>query len=334
MATSIWFWVLFNAFVLLLLALDLGVFHRRAHEIRFREAVLWSVAWVAVALLFGAWLWNAAGRDAGLAWYTGYLVEKALSVDNIFVFVMIFLYFGVPPKYQHRVLFWGILGALVMRGIFIAVGAMLLASFHWVVYVFGGILLITGAKMAFREDKPFDGSASPVVRLAHRVFPVTEQYDGQRFFTRERGRLMATPLFVVVILIEVSDLVFAVDSIPAIFAITQDPFIVYTSNVFAILGLRAMYFVLASLVGRLYLLRFGLAAILVFVGIKMMLVDVFRIPVVVSLGVIGTMLASSVLASLAWPAPASAGKGAVAKIEPEPEAGADAAPEQPPAERV
>lgn len=298
MATSIWFWVGFGAFLLFMLALDLGVFHRKAHEVRLQEAAAWSAVWVALALGFNAGIWILAGPVPAMEFLTGYLVEKSLSVDNIFVIAMIFSYFAVPAIHQHRVLFWGVLGALAMRAVFIGMGAWVLERWHWVIYVFGGILLLTGVKMALRKDLPFDGERDPVVRAARRFIPITTRYDGQRFWTVENGRRVATPLFLVLLLVEFTDLVFAIDSIPAIFAITQDTFLVFTSNAFAILGLRSMYFLLAGVMHRFVYLKYGLAAILVFVGAKMLLLEVYKIPTFVSLGVVTGLLALSVLASL------------------------------------
>jgi tellurite resistance protein TerC len=301
MATSIWFWVAFNGFVLLMLALDLGVFHRKAHEVRLREAAVWSAVWVGVALLFNGAIWLLAGRQPALEFLTGYLVEKSLAVDNIFVIALIFSYFAVPRIYQHRVLFWGILGALVMRGAFIAAGAYALERWHWIIYLFGGILLLTGVKLALRRDEGFDPAHNPVLRLVRRLVPVSAGYHGQRFFTRENGRRMATPLLMALVMVEVTDLVFAIDSIPAIFAVTRDPFLVYTSNVMAILGLRSMYFLLAGIVHRFVYLKMGLSLVLVFVGAKMLLVDVVKVPVLVSLAVIATLIGGSVALSLLRP---------------------------------
>jgi tellurite resistance protein TerC len=300
-ADSIWLWVGFNAAVLAMLALDLGVFHRKAHEVSLREAAGWTAIWVTLALAFNAGIWYFAGRQPALEFLTGYLVEKSLAVDNIFVIALIFSYFAVPSAYQHRVLFWGILGALVMRGAFIAAGAYVLHQWHWVIYVFGGILLVTGVKMALRKDEAIDPEHNPVVRLARRWLPLTPRYDGQKFWTVENGRRVATPLFLVLLLVEFTDLVFAIDSIPAIFAITSDPFIVYTSNVMAILGLRSMYFLLAGVVHKFVYLKFGLSLVLVFVGAKMMLVDVFKVPTVVSLAVIATLIGGSIALSLLRP---------------------------------
>jgi tellurite resistance protein TerC len=312
----------FNAFVLLMLALDLGVFHRRAHEVKLREAAAWSAVWVTVALLFNVLIYLYAGPQAGLEFLTGYLVEKSLAVDNIFVIAMIFSYFAVPSIYQHRVLFWGILGALVMRGAFIGAGAYALERWHWVIYVFGGILLLTGIKMAIRKDEAVDLENNVVVKTARRWLPISARYDGQKFWTVENGKRIATPLFLVLLLVEVTDLVFAIDSIPAIFAITKDPFLVYTSNVFAILGLRSMYFLLAGVVHKFVYLKYGLSLVLVFVGGKMMLLDVVKVPTAVSLGVIATLILGSIAASLwtargraaaaALPAPGPARPGDVA----------------------
>ena len=302
---QLWVWVVFNAFVLAMLAVDLFVFHKDAHEVSLKEAAGWSVVWIALALAFGAGVYVQMGRESGLEYLTGYLIEKALSVDNIFVFVLIFSYFQVPPKYQHRVLFWGILGALVMRGAMIAAGAYLIQQFHWIIYVFGAFLVFTGIRMATQTEHAIEPEANPVIRLVKRLIPVTATYHGQDFFVREaiggRVRRVATPLFVVLVLVETTDLIFAVDSIPAIFAITQDPFIVYTSNIFAILGLRALYFLLAGVIHQFHYLKLGLSAVLVFVGAKMLLADVYPIPVGVSLSVVALVLGASVGASLLWP---------------------------------
>ena len=297
MEITIWFWIAFNAFVLGMLALDLGVFHRKAHAVTMREAGIWSAVWVALALAFNAGLYFVWGAEPALQFLTGYLIEKSLSVDNVFVFVMLFSFFAVPAQYQHRVLFWGVLGALVMRGVFIVAGAYMLQQFHWVIYVFGAILLITGIKMA-RRVEAYDPSTNPVLRLARRLLPLTDQYHGQKFWVKEAGKWVATPLFLVLLLVEATDLLFAIDSIPAIFAVTQEPFLVYTANVFAILGLRAMYFLLAGVVHRFVYLKYGLAAVLVFVGAKMMLVDVYKVPVVASLAVIAVLIGGAIVLSL------------------------------------
>ncbi len=305
-------WIGFNVLVLALLALDLFVFHREAHEVRLREALGWSVFWIVLALLFNIGIYHYRGAEAGLEFLTGYLVEKALSVDNIFVFVLIFSYFGVPPRYQHRVLFWGVLGALVMRGIMIAAGAYLIHEVHEVIYVFGAFLVFSGIRMATHNEIAIEPEANPAIRLVRRILPISSVYHGQRFIVREpvgpNGaiRWVATPLLVVLLLVETTDLIFAVDSIPAIFAITSDPFIVYTSNVFAILGLRALYFLLAGVIHRFHYLKLGLAVVLVFVGAKMLISDFAKVPVDISLGVIGGVLGMSVAASLLWPKKAEA----------------------------
>ena len=293
------FWLGFNLFVLAMLALDLGVFNRKAHVVTLREAGAWTALWVTLALAFNVGLYVVAGPQAGLEFLTGYLIEYSLSVDNIFVFVLIFSAFAVPPKYQHRVLFWGILGALLMRGTMIALGVVLINRFHWIIYGFGAFLVFAGVRMFFsNEEDTVDLENNTVLRLVRRLVPVTDGYREQRFVVREAGRRMVTPLFLVLVLIEVTDVIFAVDSIPAIFAITQDPFIVYTSNIFAILGLRSLYFLLAGIIDRFVYLRYGLAVVLTFVGVKMLLVDVFHIPTIVSLGVIVGTLAVSIIASL------------------------------------
>lgn len=291
-------WILFNAFVIGMLALDLGVFHREAHEVSRREAAGWSVFWISLALIFNAGIYWQMGHAAGVEWTTGYLIEKSLSVDNVFVFLIIFAAFKVPAAYQHRVLFWGILGALVMRGAMIAIGAALLDNFDWVIYVFGGLLVFTAVRLFLSRDDHPDVGDNAFVRAAVRWFRVTGDYRGQRFFVREGGLLYLTPLALVLIVIESTDVVFAVDSIPAIFAVTDDPFIVYTSNVFAILGLRALFFLLAGYLNDLPLLKPALSVVLLYVGSKMLLVDVYHIPPLVSLGVVASILTVAVLLSL------------------------------------
>ena len=305
---TIWLWIGFNLFVLVMLALDLGVFHRQAHAISTKEAAIWSVVWISLALMFNVglyWVWDViapasaySNSEAALAFFTGYLIEKSLSVDNIFVFVLIFTFFAVPAAYQHRVLFWGIIGALLMRGALILVGAALLKEFHWIIYVFGAFLVFTGIKMAFHNHEEVHLDHNPLVKLIRRLLPVTENYEGDKFFLVRAGTLMATPLFLVLVIVESTDLVFAVDSIPAIFAVTDDPFIVYTSNVFAILGLRSLYFLLASVIDKFYYLKFGLAVVLVLVGLKMVLVDIYKIPVELSLSAVVLVLSLAVMASL------------------------------------
>lgn len=295
---SLWLWAGFNLFVLAMLALDLGVFHRHAHVVSVREASIWSAVWIALALVFNVWIWRAFGDAPAVEFLTGYLIEKSLSIDNIFVIALLFAYFKVPDAYQHRVLFWGILGALAMRAVFILAGAALLESFHWLVYLFGAFLVLTGVKMALAPEQGIEPEKNPVVRLVRRLMPVTSDFRGAAFFVREGGRRAATPLFLVLVMVEFTDLIFAVDSIPAIFAVTREPFLVYTSNVFAILGLRSLYFLLAGMMSRFRYLKLGLAAILIFVGAKMALVEFVKIPAFVSLGVIGFLLAVAVLASL------------------------------------
>jgi len=306
MPDRLWMWVGFNAAVLALLALDLGVFHRSAHRVSLREAAVWSVVWVALSLVFGYGISHYMGRAAGLEFLTGYVIEKALSVDNIFVFVLIFSYFRVPDEYQHRVLFWGILSALVMRGAMIAAGAFLIERFHWIMYVFGAFLAVTGVRLATRGEHEVHPDRNPVLLLIRRALPVTNDYRGGHFFVRVsrgagRSQLAATPLFVVLALVESTDLLFAVDSIPAIFAVTRDPFLVYTSNVCAILGLRALYFLLVGVVQMFHYLQLGLSIVLVFVGVKMLASNVYEIPIGLSLAIIAVVLGASVGASLLFP---------------------------------
>jgi tellurite resistance protein TerC len=300
-ATNIWFWVGFIAFVLSMLALDLGVFNRTPHVVRAKEAAIWTSVWVGLALLFALGLAVLVSPQSALTFLTGYVIEESLSVDNIFVIVLIFQYFAVPPQYQHRVLFWGILGALVMRGIFILVGTALLARFEWIIYLFGALLVITGIRMAVKQDEEFDASMNPVVRFVRRYFPLTDGYRGKHFFTIENGKRYATPLFLVLVLVEATDLIFAIDSIPAIFGITRDPFLVFTSNIFAVMGLRSLFFLLASVVTKFHLLKYGLAVILTFVGTKMLIESWIHVPILLSLGVVVVVLAASIIASLVWP---------------------------------
>lgn len=296
-----WMWGGFTVFVLLMLTLDLGVFHRSAHEVRFKEALTWSGVWISLALLFNLGIYRWFGSEKALEFLTGYLIEKALSVDNIFVFLVLFAFFAVPKEYQHRVLFWGVLGALVMRGVFIAVGAALLARFHWVIYIFGALLVATAVKLLLQRDGEAHPERNPAYRLFRRIVPSVSDYRGPRFTVVSQGRRYATPLLMVLVTVEATDLVFAIDSIPAIFAVTQDPFIVYTSNVFAILGLRALYFVLAGVMDRFHYLRVGLALVLAFVGAKMLLTGAYKIPISVSLCVVAAILACAVVASMLHP---------------------------------
>ena len=307
-ATNIWFWVGFIAFVLAMLSLDLGIFNRTPHVVGAREALTWTAVWVGLALVFSAGLAVLADRQAALTFLTGYVIEESLSVDNIFVIVLIFQYFAVPAQYQHRVLFWGILGALIMRGLFIGAGAALLDRFGWVIYIFGVLLVITGIRMAVKQDEEFDGEQNAVVRLVRRVLPVTATYRGKHFFSRDAGRRYATPLLLVLVLVEATDLIFAIDSIPAIFGITRDPFLVFTSNIFAVLGLRSLFFLLATVVTKFHLLKYGLAVILTFVGAKMLAEHWVHMPIMLSLGIVIGVLAASIAASLAWPAVAPPGE--------------------------
>jgi len=290
-----------------MLTLDLGVFHRHAHEVSLREAAIWSAVWVGLAGVFNALVFHWFGPQRGLEFTTGYLIEKALAVDNIFVFYAIFAYFAVPAAYQHRVLFWGILGALVLRAAFIFAGAALLQQFHWIMYVFGVILIVTAVKLFVMEDEGIHPEKNAVYRLFRKLVPLVSEYHGSRFTVVQAGRRCATPLFAVLVLIEWTDLVFAVDSIPAIFAVTNDPFIIYTSNIFAILGLRAMFFLLAGVLGRFHLLKPALALVLAFVGTKMLLMDVWKVPIGASLGVVASVIALGVVGSLWFPKPASGG---------------------------
>ncbi len=299
--------IAFNVGVLAVLAVDLGIFNRKAHKISVKEASAWSSIWIALSLGFAGFIYWWRGPQNALEFVTGYLIEYSLSVDNIFVIVLIFSYFRIAEKYQHRVLFWGIIGALLMRGSMISAGAYLIQRFHWIIYVFGVFLIFTGIRMAMQDEADIEPESNPVLRLVRRLLPVTQDFRGQQFFVREpvhrgeRPRRLATPLFIVLVLVETTDLIFAVDSIPAIFAVTQDPLIVYTSNVCAILGLRSLYFMLAGVIHRFHFLKLGLAVVLTFVGVKMLLGSVFEIPIYISLLVIAIILISSVLASLVFP---------------------------------
>lgn len=291
-------WIGFIVFVLAMLALDLGVFHRKAHEVRFKEALTWSGVWVGLALLFNVGIWWKFGAEPGVQFLTGYLIEKSLSIDNIFVFVIVFSALRIPALYQHRVLFWGILSALVLRAVMIFAGVAMLQRFHWLIYVFGAFLIFTGVKLFLnrnQEEHPENGLA---MRWARRTIPSTSEFDSHHFFTKQNGKWLATPLFMALILVEVTDVIFALDSIPAIFAVTQDPFLVFTSNIFAILGLRSLFFLVAGMVEKFSYLKVGLSAVLVFVGAKMTLVDVVKVPALVSLAVIALLIGGSVVASL------------------------------------
>jgi tellurite resistance protein TerC len=310
-------WAGFVVFVLAMLALDLGIFHRKVHEVSLKEAGTWSAVWIALALLFNLGITVWFGPQKGLEFTTGYLIEKALSVDNIFVFVILFSYFAVPAALHHRVLFWGILGALAMRAAFIFLGGAFLQRFHWAIYVLGGLLAVTGIKMLIQRNEAIDPAKSRLVRFLKRIMPVTDEYHGARFTMVRDGRRYATPLLLALIAVEVTDVIFAVDSIPAIFAITTDPFLVFTSNIFAILGLRSLYFLLAGVVGKFHYLKSGLSMVLIFVGGKMLFSEVYKLPIAASLGVIAALIGGSMAASILFPlspkhvAPAaSAGKTA------------------------
>jgi tellurite resistance protein TerC len=291
-------WVGFVGLILALLAVDLGVFHRKSHAVGLREAALWSVVWISLAGLFNLGLYWWYGSDRALEFTTGYLLEKALAVDNIFVFVIIFQAFAIPAIYQHRVLFWGVLGALVMRAGFILAGGAFLQRFHFAMYIFGGILAITGLKLLLQRNKEMHPERNPLVRAFQKLFPTTTQLHGQHFIASESGRHVATPLLVALVAMEIADLVFAIDSIPAIFAITRDPFIVFTSNIFAILGLRSLYFLLAGVIEKFTYLKVGLSFVLIFVGLKMLAMEVYKLPILASLGIIAGILSASILASV------------------------------------
>ncbi|MEZ4750989.1 MAG: TerC family protein [Bdellovibrionota bacterium] len=302
---SIYVWIGFNVFVLAMLALDLGVFHKKSHRVGFREAMIWTAVWITLALSFNLLIYLREGSEPALAFLTGYVIEKSLSVDNIFVILMIFTYFRVPAEYQHKVLFWGILGALFMRGVFIIAGVTLIQKYHWVVFVFGGFLILSGLKMAMPKEEEVSLDKNFVLRLTKKIIPTTSEYEGAHFFVRKNGKRMATPLLAALVMVEFTDLIFAVDSIPAILAITPDAFLVYTSNVFAILGLRSLYFAVSGLMDIFHFLQYGLAAILTFVGVKMLLTDVYPIPTGIALAVIVGILLTSIVASKIWPAHAA-----------------------------
>ncbi|MGZ3436920.1 MAG: TerC family protein [Gemmatimonadaceae bacterium] len=304
---SLWGWIWFNVAVLAILALDLGVLHRKSSKVSLKEAAIWSGVWVALSLCFALAIYWNMGKESGLEFLTGYLIEYALSVDNIFVFVLIFSYFSVPEKYQHRVLFWGIIGALVLRGVMIVAGSALVTRFAWTLYIFGAFLVFTGIRMALqKDDAAYNAERDPVLRLARKLIRVTPDYRGDKFFVKEsdktgRNRFAATPLFIVLIIVDTTDIIFATDSIPAIFAVTRDPFIVYTSNICAVLGLRALYFLLASVVDKFVYLKLGLSLVLVFIGAKMLLEHFLHIPIIAALGVVGLVLGSAIFASVKWP---------------------------------
>ena len=303
MAHSWTWWIGFHVLILILIALDLGILHRKSHVISIREALLWSVGWIFISLLFNVVVYFQFGYDSALEFLTGYLIEKSLSVDNIFVFAIVFNYFSVSPKYQHKVLYWGIIGALVMRGALIALGTALISNFHWVIYIFGAFLVYTGIKMAVQKGVSVHPERNPVVNLAKKFMPISKEYHGNKFVVNIEGKRYFTPLIVVLLVVEVTDLAFAVDSIPAIFAITHDAFIVYTSNVFAILGLRALYFALSGILELFHYLKYGLGMVLSFVGAKMLISEIYEIPILIALGVVAAILTVSIVASILMPAP-------------------------------
>jgi tellurite resistance protein TerC len=292
------FWLGFIAFLIISIGFDLGLHRKKDEELTFKDAMTRVGVWVSLALLFGVGVWHYMGSEKGMEYFTGYVIELSLSMDNVFIIAIIFSYFAVPMKYQHRVLFWGIVGALIMRGIMIWLGSALIEEYKWIIYVFGGFLVVTGIKLAMQRNEQYDPGKNPVVRLVKKFVPLTSDFHGNKFWIREHGKLVATPLFLVLVLVEATDLVFAVDSIPAIFAITRDPFIVFTANAFAILGLRSMYFLLAGLITKFYYLKLGLAVLLVYVGTKMMLVDIYHIPTNISLAVILCILGIAAIASV------------------------------------
>ena len=304
---SLWGWVGFNAAVLAILALDLGVLHRKSERVSLKEAASWSAVWIALSLSFAFAVYRTMGRQAGLEFLTGYLIEYSLSIDNIFVFILIFSYFKVPEEYQHRVLFWGIMGALVLRGVMIVAGSALVSRFSWTLYIFGAFLVVTGIKMAIqKDDVAYDPEKDPVLRFARKILPVTKEYHGSSFLVEEADatgklRRKVTPLFIVLLVVETTDVTFATDSIPAIFAVTRDPFIIYTSNVCAVLGLRALYFLLANVMDKFAYLKLGLSLVLIFIGAKMILEPFAHIPIAASLGVVAAILVASIVASLRWP---------------------------------
>jgi tellurite resistance protein TerC len=298
---SLTLWVVFNIFVVMMLIIDLMVFNRKPHEISIKESLIWTGIWITLAVIFGIGLYFYMSPQDSLDYFTGYLIEKSLSVDNIFVFLLIFTYFGVEPKYQHRVLFWGIFGALVFRLLFIFAGVALIEQYHWVIYIFGAFLIFTGVKLGLEKDKEIRPDKNPILLIIRRFIPITRHFHGQKFFIKRNGRIIATPMFVVLVVIETTDIVFALDSIPAIMAITRDTFIIYSANAFAILGLRALYFALAGVMRLFHYLHYGLAFILVYIGIKMMLEGVYQIPTMFTLFVIIATLTLSVLLSVFFP---------------------------------
>jgi tellurite resistance protein TerC len=295
------FWTSFILVVLVLLSIDLGIFNRHAHTVTVKEALSWSIVWIVLSLSFGTYIYRAFGKQCGLEFFAGYLIEYALSVDNIFVFILIFSYFAVPSRFHHRVLFWGILSALVMRATFIVAGSALINTFHWILYIFGAFLVFTGIKILRQGDTEVEPQRNPVVKLFQRFVPMTSGYDSGKFFQRHQGKLMATPLALVLVTVEATDIVFATDSIPAIFGVTRDPFIVYTSNICAILGLRSMYFLLSAVVNRFVYLGMGLGIVLAFIGLKMLLSGFYAVPIGLSLAIVAAILIGSIILSLLFP---------------------------------
>jgi tellurite resistance protein TerC len=309
MQTQVILWIVFGVIMLGMAILDLGVLNRRAHEVKMKEALIWCAIWIGLALLFNLGIYFTQGSEKALLFLTGYIVEESLSVDNLFVFLVVFSFFQVPKIYQHKILFWGIIGAMLMRALFIGVGVSLMHQFHWIIYVFGVFLVYTGIKLLGKKDEEIDPEKNPVIRLFRKIMPVTPAFEKDRFFIRKDNRIWATPLFIVLLVIETTDVIFAVDSIPAILAITTDSFIVYTSNIFAVMGLRAMFFALAGFMQMFHYLNYGLAVVLTFIGVKMLLADAYKMPVGVALGVILGVLTVSVVASILWkPDGAKAGK--------------------------
>ena len=302
MTHSLSWWVGFNILIFILIAIDLGLLHKKSHVISVKEALIWSAGWILISLTFNVGVYFWFGYDSALQFLTGYLIEKSLSVDNIFVFAILFSYFKVPPEHQHKVLMWGILGALVMRGALIAIGTALITNFHWIIFVLGAFLVYTGIKMALQKEISVNPEKNPVVNLAKKFIPISDDYDGDKFVTTVNGKKTFTPLLVVLLVVEVTDLMFAVDSIPAIFAITTDAFIVYTSNVFAILGLRALYFALSGVLNMFHYLKYGLGMVLSFVGTKMLISEFYIIPIPLALGAVAAILAISIVASIVIPA--------------------------------
>ncbi len=301
MEHSLTLWILFNLFIIAMLIIDLMVFNRKPHEISIRESLVWTAVWITLAVIFGIGLYFFMSPQDSIDYFTGYLIEKSLSVDNIFVFLLIFTYFGVKDKYQHRVLFWGIFGALIFRLLFILIGVALIEMFHWVIYIFGAFLILTGIKLGMEKDKEIHPEKNPVLLLARRMIPITKSFYGQKIIFKKRGRYIATPLLLVLIVIETTDVIFALDSIPAIMAITRDTFIIYSANAFAILGLRALYFALSGVMRLFHYLHYGLSFILIFIGTKMMLEEILEIPTLITLGVIVLTLSTSVLFSILYP---------------------------------